>query len=320
MTFQATDALKREHLNKHFGEDYHTNVLRVFTELGDALHSSRHLEFDRTVLIKAWNLQAESDQKRIHSPKLYTPLSLERKFYVYALLDPRKPGKYEYRSECGRRLVLNHEPFYVGKGQGKRITEHYKNAIRDSENSHKANLIKRLHKAGLKPIEVRLSSHHEIEAVAFIKESMLIKAIGRIDTGTGTLTNATDGGEGTSGLIMSEKSNRLRRQAMSGRVLTTEHRDKLSKSHTGKILSEEHRKSLRKARANVIMSDATRLKLSNSLKGNKNNLGNVRSVETRMRMSASNKNRPVAICQGCGYVGKENGAFKRWHGTNCRVV
>ena len=53
-------------------------------------------------------------------------------------------------------------------------------------------------------------------------ERDLIKQYGRIDKGTGILTNLTDGGDGTVGLIRTE-----------------EHRNKISKSLTGLIRSEE---------------------------------------------------------------------------------
>jgi len=43
----------------------------------------------------------------------------KNRFYVYALLDPRKPGRYVYET-----WEFDHEPFYVGKGSGNRIICH----------------------------------------------------------------------------------------------------------------------------------------------------------------------------------------------------
>lgn len=43
----------------------------------------------------------------------------KNRFYVYALLDPRKPGKYKYGE-----YEFDYEPFYVGKGSGDRCEHH----------------------------------------------------------------------------------------------------------------------------------------------------------------------------------------------------
>ena len=40
-------------------------------------------------------------------------------FYVYAYLDPRKPGKFKYGE-----YEFTHEPFYIGKGTKSRINRH----------------------------------------------------------------------------------------------------------------------------------------------------------------------------------------------------
>ena len=36
--------------------------------------------------------------------------------YVYAYLDPRKPGKYSYK---GLNVSFLYEPFYIGKGKNR---------------------------------------------------------------------------------------------------------------------------------------------------------------------------------------------------------
>lgn len=46
---------------------------------------------------------------------------MERKYYTYIYLDPRKPGKYEYTLKNEETIRFDYEPFYVGKGTGNRI-------------------------------------------------------------------------------------------------------------------------------------------------------------------------------------------------------
>lgn len=117
-------------------------------------------------------------------------------YYVYAYLDPRKPGKYEYDD-----YLLEYEPFYIGKGKENRINQHlnlYGN------NNLKNNKIKKIIKLGYKPIIIKLIEDiNEEEAVC--KEIQLISEIGRIDLLKGPLTNLTNGGEGISGYKFSDE-------------------------------------------------------------------------------------------------------------------
>ena len=59
-------------------------------------------------------------------------------FYVYALLDPRKPGKFRYG-----KWVFSHEPFYVGKGHGTRYNSHFIEVELGIKN-HKTNKIRKI--------------------------------------------------------------------------------------------------------------------------------------------------------------------------------
>jgi len=74
----------------------------------------------------------------------------DKRFYVYALLDPRKPGKYEYGDIC-----FLYEPFYIGKGTGRRIRNHYytRNLIPNTPKNRK---IKKIFSLNLKPIEQKI--------------------------------------------------------------------------------------------------------------------------------------------------------------------
>lgn len=103
-------------------------------------------------------------------------------FYVYVYRDPR-PTK-------------NNQPVYVGKGTGDRDLSHWS---RGSHNKPFQDFIAHLKVRGLvAPCERVFET--EVEAEAFAKEIELIALYGRRNTGTGTLFNLTDGGEGASGM------------------------------------------------------------------------------------------------------------------------
>ena len=122
-------------------------------------------------------------------------------FYVYVLLDPRKPGNFVY----GDKLKFDHEPFYVGKGKGRRDISHFRlgNLSKDSErikNTKKVNKIRKILSLNLTPIVVRVKKN-TTEDIAFKLEMKAITLIGRGKNGP--LVNCTDGGEGTSGYVWS---------------------------------------------------------------------------------------------------------------------
>ena len=84
-------------------------------------------------------------------------------------------------------------PRYVGKGRGSRWTDHERST--DPRNQAKNEFIERtwIVLGEIPKIKVR---EDLTEAAAFATETALIKAIGRLDLGTGPLTNMSDGGEG----------------------------------------------------------------------------------------------------------------------------
>ena len=124
--------------------------------------------------------------------------SRKREFYIYALLDPRKEGLFRYG-----HWVFHFEPFYIGKGKGKRAQHHLMNCSLSSR-SHKNNKIKSIKSKGLEPIIV-IKKRNLTEKQALEAEVSLIDKIGRSNLKTGPLTNLTDGGEGTSGKITTEE-------------------------------------------------------------------------------------------------------------------
>lgn len=89
-------------------------------------------------------------------------------------------------------------PFYVGMGKGKRKMAHLKEAIKDplpKPRQHKLNVIRKLLKDGHEPL-IKVVEEGLTRDQAKHKEEQLIESIGRIDLGTGPLTNQTKGGDG----------------------------------------------------------------------------------------------------------------------------
>jgi hypothetical protein len=85
-------------------------------------------------------------------------------------------------------------PRYVGKGQGNRWTDHeklYNNGSNKLKDSFIVKTLKMIEEIPKVKIRQNLSNKEAVEI-----EEALIRAIGRIDLGTGPLTNLTDGGEG----------------------------------------------------------------------------------------------------------------------------
>ena len=96
---------------------------------------------------------------------------MEKKYYVYILLDPR----------------YDNQPFYVGKGCGKRANTHLNETKNNTENILKFNKIEKIRKDGFEPI-IEYHSTDMLEKDAYDLETQFIQKYGRIIDG-GILTN-----------------------------------------------------------------------------------------------------------------------------------
>lgn len=120
------------------------------------------------------------------------------KYYVYELIEP-----------------TTKKVFYVGKGHGYRIFQHEK-LYESDKNTHKKNKIKKILNNGCKIIYNIVFIGSEKECLE--KEVELIALYGK-----NNLTNKTQGGEGTSGYILSKET-----------------KQKISKSRKGQFSGDKH--------------------------------------------------------------------------------
>jgi hypothetical protein len=166
-------------------------------------------------------------------------------------------------------------PYYIGKGQGRRI---YQTVGKPCNKPPKDRIIF---------LKQNLS-----EEEALNHEKYMIAVFGRKDLGTGILHNRSDGGDGLSNPSgetrkkMSEakrgkKHSKDTRKKHSenrkgsknhfyGKHHTEETKEKLREINVGKNLSEETKLKISKSGTGRILSEETRKNISNSKKGEKN--------------------------------------------------
>ena len=133
-------------------------------------------------------------------------------YYVYVLLDSSKKGEYNYGE-----YIFEYEPFYIGKGRGKRI----KDTLYDHSN-FKRNKISKLKRNNIEIISFKILEGLSNDQ-ALSKEIELISLVGRRGLKKGPLVNSTDGGDGR---VNSKHSKEVR--------------EKISKSRKGKGIGWKH--------------------------------------------------------------------------------
>ena len=133
------------------------------------------------------------------------------------MVNPNRFYTYAYLRE-------DRTPYYIGKGCGDRIYSPNR-TINKPKNKSRIIFLKQ----------------NLTEEEAFKHEKYMISVFGRKDLGTGILRNKTDGGDGASGAIVSEKTKRKKSEKVKGKnnpfygkTHSKETRKKLSESHKGK--------------------------------------------------------------------------------------
>ena len=161
----------------------------------------------------------------------------------------------------------NGDIFYVGKGTGNRLHNF----------TSRSKFWKRIAKKYGVDVEIVISGVQEW--YAFETEVELIASYGRIDNGTGTLVNHTDGGDGCAGRKCSDATKAKMSAKATGRKMSPESVAKTVAANTGRKLSENQRKSIADSNRGRKMSPESVAKTVAA------NTGRKRSDESRKRMS-----------------------------------
>jgi hypothetical protein len=109
------------------------------------------------------------------------------------MVNPNRFYTYAY-------LRVDRTPYYIGKGSGKRLYQKGKKEVKLPKDKSRIIFLKT----------------NLTEEEAFKHEKYMISVFGRKDLGTGILRNRTNGGEGVSGVVISEKTRK--RMSVSNKI------------------------------------------------------------------------------------------------------
>ena len=174
-----------------------------------------------------------------------------------------------YRFYTYAYLREDRTPYYIGKGNGRRIYDNGGRPCSKPKDKSRAIFLKQ----------------NLTEEEAFNHEKYMINVFGRKDLGTGILHNRTDGGEGISGAIRSEETKAKLRKARKGKYFgkdnywygkthSQETREKISKANSGRVPSQETREKISKANSGKTHSQETKIKMSKEKIGEKHHKSN----------------------------------------------
>ncbi len=140
------------------------------------------------------------------------------KFYVYALIDPR-----------------NGDTIYVGKGKVRRMYKHWRKHVLRNETKPGSNKLgdklRKIASEGYTDVLYEKLWEGDDEQMAFWFEISAIAIIGR-----DKLCNATNGGDGISGLIFSDDSRLKMSESRMGKKHSAEARQRMSAAHARRKL------------------------------------------------------------------------------------
>lgn len=162
-------------------------------------------------------------------------------------------------------------------------------------------------------------------------ETKLIKEYGRKDLNEGSLVNMTNGGDGNTNPSLELRETARARNI--GKVLSSEHKQKISESLKGHSVSDKTKERLKEVMKYSGMygkthSEETKQKMS------KARIGIITSDETKQKQREAKLNNPTKYWEGksrkgmkqihqtytcphCEKIGKGSAMFK-WHFDNCK--
>jgi hypothetical protein len=191
--------------------------------------------------------------------------------------------------------------FYVGKGKGSRI-----NSLSD-RNRYWNHIV-----AKVGSFDVCKIVENEDEELVFLAEQERIDQLKKIGI---KLCNITNGGEGSSGRVLSKESREKIRKSALQRIHpkhTEESKEKIRKANTGVVFTEERKRKISEARKGQKMLPHVREALRLGRHGYKH------SEEILERMRKIQRSMPKRNCPHCNFVGNA-GNVARWHLNNCKL-
>ena len=209
--------------------------------------------------------------------------SVANQFKSRKMANPNRFYTYAYLRE-------DKTPYYVGKGQEKRLYRKGKGEVYPPKDKSRIIFLKQ----------------NLTEEEAFKHEEYMIAVFGRKDIGTGILRNKTNGGDGTSGAVRSEETRRKMSAAKKGKTLSEETKIKLSEANKGKTnwLGKTH-------------SEESRRKMSTAKKGNTNWLGKTHSEESKRKISEARKGKTNWLGKTHSEETKRKLKDKKWWNDGC---
>jgi hypothetical protein len=181
---------------------------------------------------------------------VFTPLMFTNgapgKYYVYAFSD------------------LDGTVVYIGKGFGNRIDQHHRTNSASS-NRHLCHKIIQVKKLGVKlRSDKLLDGLSEKEASRL--EVVLIALLGREDCGTGRLYNFTDGGEGSPGVLRTEKTRTKLRAAAATFAVWFARSERFKKMNADPVFKAAGIERTKKMHADPVFSAAIAARNSEKMK------------------------------------------------------